>query len=581
MYSLHPLPTVVGRGVPTAPRRPCVQPSAQSRPGGGVRTPRPTLPVLLALAAAVLTLASSAWAAPTQQAYVKASHGETSDMLGQKVAISGNILVSGAINEDSNATGVNGNATNESATAAGAAYIFVRNGTNWSQEAYFKASNTDAQDFFGWSVGVSGDTVIVGAPQERSNATGVNGNQTNNSVQNAGAVYVFVREGTNGSQQAYLKASNTGGDFFGRAVAIDGNTIVVGARGEDSSSRSININQDDNSAPNAGAAYVFVRSGTNWSQQAYLKASNASANDFFGNAVAISGDTVVVSAHQEDSGATGVNGNQENEDQVNSGAAYVFVRDGTLWSQQAYLKASNPGYQDYFGWSVAVAGDTAVIGAEREGSKARGVNGDQLDDTAFAAGAAYVFMRSGGNWSQQAYLKASNADAGDFFGHSVDVFGDTVIVGAPSEDSAAMGVNGNETDNTLEGAGAAYLFVRVGTNWSQQAYLKSSNPLRSFADSVAISGHSAIVGETSDAGTVYVFTGAGVSPPLNLAPDGSGGYFIRFTGAPDVTYRLQRAASVAGPWDTIATLTAPASGQLEFHDAPPPPGQAFYRTVQP
>src|SRR5206468_571351 len=140
---------------------------------------------------------------------------------------------------------------------------------------------------------------------------GLNGNQDDNSAYYSGAAYVFARSGTNWSQQAYLKASNTGaGDEFGAAVSVCGDTLVVGAPKEDSSATGINGNQDDNSADDSGAAYIFVRNGTNWSQQAYLKASNSEANDFFGIAVAMAGDSVVVGAHGESSRATGVNGNQ-------------------------------------------------------------------------------------------------------------------------------------------------------------------------------------------------------------------------------------------------------------------------------
>ena len=229
-----------------------------------------------------------------------------------------------------------------------------------AQQAYIKASNTEkgleVEDNFGWSVAISGDTMVIGAPNEDSNATGVNGNQTNNSATDSGAAYVFVRSGTNWIQQAYLKASNTGGnDVFGFSVAVSGDTVVVGARWESSNATGVNGNQSNNSASAAGAAYVFVRSGTNWIQQAYLKASNTGASDIFGRSVAISGDTIVIGAGLEDSNATGVNGNQTNNSATDSGAAYVFVRDGTNWVQQAYLKASNTGAVDWFGFSVAVS----------------------------------------------------------------------------------------------------------------------------------------------------------------------------------------------------------------------------------
>src|SRR5204863_27977 len=156
---------------------------------------------------------------------------------------------------------------------------------------------------------------------------------------------------------------------------------------------------------------VFVRNGTNWVQQAYLKASNTHAGDTFGFSVAVSGDTVVVGAPYESSNALGVNGNQNNNSAMAAGAAYVFVRNGTIWTQQAYRKASNAGAGDCFGLSVAVSGDTVVVGADGEASIAFGLHGDQSSNSAYASGAGYVFVRSGTSWDQQAYLKASNTEA--------------------------------------------------------------------------------------------------------------------------------------------------------------------------
>jgi hypothetical protein len=186
--------------------------------------------------------------------------------------------------------------------------------------------------------------VVVGTDVESSNATGVNGNQTNNGAPFSGAAYVFVRTGTNWRQQAYLKASNTGaGDSFGLFLAVSGDTLVVGAYQEDSNATGVNGNQNNNSAVDSGAAYVFVRNGTNWSQQAYLKASNTGAGDGFGQVPAISGDTVVVGAPSESSNATGVNGNQSNNSAPNSGAAYVFTGLGPVPPPELRLTATRNG----------------------------------------------------------------------------------------------------------------------------------------------------------------------------------------------------------------------------------------------
>jgi hypothetical protein len=220
----------------------------------------------------------------------------------------------------------------------------------------------------------------VGAIDESSNATGVNGDQSNNLSTWSGAAYVFVRNGTTWSQQAYLKASNTAaGDLFGHSVSVYGDTVVVGARGEDSNATGVNGDQSNNLASGSGAAYVFVRNGTTWSQQAYLKASNSESSDYFGHSLSVSGDTIVVGAFFESSNATGVNGNQSNNLLFRAGAAYVFVRHGVTWNQEAYLKASNPEENDYFGESVSVSGDTVVVGASMK------------DDVANNAGAIYVF----------------------------------------------------------------------------------------------------------------------------------------------------------------------------------------------
>jgi hypothetical protein len=407
----------------------------------------------------------------TQQAYLKAFNADAYDQFGVSVALSGDTLAVGAYGEASAATGVNpasGQADN-SASEAGAVYVFVRSGTTWTQQAYLKASNAGAYDSFGISVALAGNTLAVGANGEDSAATGINpaSGQADNTASIAGAVYVFVRSGTTWTQQAYLKASNAGaGDNFGWPVAVSGDTLAVGAYSEASAATGVNpaSGQADNSANSAGAVYVFVRSGATWTQQAYLKASNAGADDSFGRSVALSGDTLAVGAPFEASAATGVNpaSGQADNSAGNAGAVYVFVRSGTTWTQQAYLKASNAGAGDYFGASVALSENTLAVGAEGEASAANGVNppSGQANNTASGAGAVYVFVRSATTWTQQAYLKASNAGAGDIFGYSVALSGDTLAVGAYDEASAATGVNPatGQADNTAYAAGAVYVF---------------------------------------------------------------------------------------------------------------------------
>ena len=329
---------------------------------------------------------------------------------------------------------------------------------------------------------------------------------------------VFDRGSAVLEQAVYGKASNAGqGDTFGTSVALSGDTLAVGAFFESSGATGVNPagGQADNSVYSAGAVYVFVRSGTTWTQQAYLKASNTGYLDSFGSSVALSGDTLAVGAFFEASGATGVNpaGGQADNSALIAGAVYVFVRSGTTWTQQAYLKASNTGEFDSFGASVALSGDTLAVGAVFESSGATGVNpaGGQADNSASGAGAVYVFVRTGTTWTQQAYLKASNTEAGDGFGSSVALSGDTLAVGAVFESSGATGVNpaGGQTDNSADNAGAVYVFVRAGTTWTQQAYLKASNTGANdnFGRSVALSG------DTLAVGAVFEASGAiGVNP---------------------------------------------------------------------
>jgi len=438
--------------------------------------------------------------------YFKASNTDSGAMFGTAASLSadGNTLAVGADEETGTATGVNG-AQNTNANPLfkpGAVYVFAREGGFWRQQAYIKASNTESDvesgsdDQFGGAISLSvdGNTLVVGASREDSGATGINGDQNDNSALNSGAVYVFVRDGELWQQQAYLKASNTDStDGFGFSVSVsaDGNALAVGALGEGSAATGINGDQDDNSASFSGAVYLFTRSDEVWQQQTYIKASNTDEFDNFGWAVSISadGETLAVGARTENSGATGVNGEQNDNSLLNSGAVYVFVLNDGLWQQQAYLKASNADFGNLFGaaLSLSAEGNTLAVGAYQENGAATGINGDQNSSLATQeTGAVYVFVRNAGLWQQQAYLKASNAEEFDRFGFAVSLSsdGNTLAVTAAGEDSAAIGINGDQSNNAippaagggnLHGAGAAYVFVRNGALWQQQAYIKASN----------------------------------------------------------------------------------------------------------
>jgi trimeric autotransporter adhesin len=412
--------------------------------------------------------------------YLKASNGAASNVTGNQfaaVSLYGDTLAVGAAYESSGSTGINGDQeNNDKYHQSGAVYVFTRNGTRWSQQAYIKASNTDAADYFGVSVSLYGDTLAVGALFESSNATGVDGDQYNNDMFGRGAVYVFVREGTTWSQQAYLKASNTDGtdSFFGHDISLYEDTLAIGAVGESSNATGVDGDQDNTDAEYSGAVYVFTRDGERWRQQAYLKASNTDAGDTFGYYVSLYGETLAVGAPSESSNATGIDGDQDNNDMEKSGAVYVFTREGTTWSQQAYIKASNTDPDDSFG-TVSLYGDTLAVGAPGESSNATGVDGDEDNNDADKSGAVYIFTRDGKTWSQRAYLKTSNTDAQDGFGNHLSLYRDTLVAAAPYESSAATLIDGDQNNNDAEASGAVYLFKREGTRWSQQEYVKASN----------------------------------------------------------------------------------------------------------
>ena len=260
-------------------------------------------------------------------------------------------------------------------------------------------------------------------------------------------------------EQAILRASNAGrNDYFGSSVAVEGDTVVIGSPGAEGPM---------GTPINTGAAYVFTRDGTGWREETIIRTSEPWSGDSFGIAVDISGNTIIVGAHTK-----GINGF------VQAGAAFIFEREGDVWIEKALLRADDPRNEDYFGWSVAIFGDIAVVGISRDdGPLKNSVN----------IGGAYIYARENGTWVKQTILRASNAEAGDEFGWSVAINGTTILVGAIYED----GIN-----NTLGASGAAYVFVWNGMDWSEQAILRSSNPgtTDQFGYSVAIDENTAVVG---------------------------------------------------------------------------------------
>ncbi len=426
---------------------------------------------------------------------LKATIADPGDQFGSSMDISGDTLVIGAFLEDSASVGINGSESNNASRNSGAAYVFVKRDGNWQKQAYLKASNTEEADWFGYAVAIDGDTLAVGAVLEDSNATGQDGDQQDNSVEAAGAVYIFVRENNEWVQQAYLKPSNPrtssagiGDNLFGSALALEGDTLVVGVPNKEG-----NTNDPDNTfGPHTGTVYVFERVNGMWTETAYLKADSPKPFDEFGFSVDISGTTIVVGARGEGGNVPGVNGERSlhpRDNMTYSGAAFVFEKVEGTWLRTTYLKASHVGVGDQFGYGVAISGDTIVVGAPFEDGSSRGINGDEVLRDAEDAGAAYVFVRSEDSWVQKAYMKALNAEPGDYFGASIRMFGDHLFVGASNK---AVGAN----DQLVPSAGAGYLFLRSNGLWNERAYFQDTQPSENdyFGLSVALSSDDLVIG---------------------------------------------------------------------------------------
>ena len=417
--------------------------------------------VMLGLVGALFLVAAPAWSAtPIEVAKLLASDAAASDQFGYSVAMFGDTAVIGARFDSDDVNGLE----------AGSAYVFIRTGSTWSQQAKLTADDGNARDWFGVRVAISGDTVVVTADADDDDVNGAD----------SGSAYVFIRSGTTWSLQAKLTAADGAPvDLFGYSVALSDDTAVFGAKFDD----------DDVNGDNSGSAYVFVRSGKTWSQQSKLTAADGEPGDEFGYSVAIAGDTVVVTAYSDDDEVRG----------IDSGSAYVFTRSEAAWSQQAKLTATDGAAGDSFGVRVAIFGDTALVGAR------------STDDSGENSGSAYVFTRAGANWSQQVKLMAEDGAAGDDFGYSVSISGNSALVGAQSDDNIVNGVD----------SGSAYLFSRSGTTWSQYAKLTASDGSAGdqFGGRVTMSGNTVIIGARlvdddvngEHSGAAYVFTDAAES----------------------------------------------------------------------
>jgi len=360
--------------------------------------------------------------------------GSSSD----NIALSGDIAVLGSYLDDDNGSN------------AGAAYVFRRNGSNFTQEAKLLASDGAAGDQFGRAIAVSDNIIVVGARLHDADGS------------SAGAAYVFRHDGSAWNQEAKLIGTGVeAGDRFGVSVAISSNTIIVGAE------------RDNDNGDNAGAAYIYQYIAGTWTETAKLLAADGAPGDRFGDVVAVSGDYALVGAWGQDPAG------------AESGAAYIFHRVAGAWSQQAKLVPADAQLGDQFGRSVALDGDRAIIGAWRD------------DDAAPNAGSAYIFSNTGGNWIEKTKLLADDAVTGDGFAWSVAISGDHALVGAFGNDDLG------------DSAGSAYLYRFDGVHWNQADLLLASNGKASdnFGNSVGIEDMIALVGAPGgSAVNAYVFS---------------------------------------------------------------------------
>ncbi len=324
----------------------------------------------------------------------------------------------------------------------------------WEETAKVAGSDVRSGDYFGYSVAVWGDVAVIGAWED------------DDCGDDSGSAYVYRFDGSTwGEEQKLLSSDGAAGDRFGTSVAVFADVVVVGAP------------YDDDQGGNSGSAYVFRFDGSAWVENQKLHASDGAANDYFGRSVAIEGDVILVGAYGDgDNGAY-------------SGSAYVYQHDGCEWVQQQKLLASDGAGSDFFGTCVSVSDDVAVVGAYKD------------DDNGSSSGSAYVFRFGGGSWIEEQKLVASDGAESDFFGYSLSVSGDTIVVGAYLDDDHGAS------------SGSAYAFHFDGSGWAEEAKLLAPDGAEGdeFGRAVAIFGDVAVVGAHMDddmgdnSGSAYVF----------------------------------------------------------------------------
>ncbi len=402
---------------------------------------------------------ASRLAALEQHGFIKASVPDAFDYFGHRVALSddGSTLAVGARWEDSAATTIGGDEIDNTRGDAGAAFILVRTGAGWTQQAYLKA-DVPSRAEFGFEVALSadGDTLLTTAP-----------------FASGGDAFVFTRAGTAWSLEAKLTPPTPRGNFgYSAAISDDGNTIAIGDLERDS---------------RTGAAYVYTRSGATWSDPVELTAPDREPDDIFGDALALSGDgtTLVVGAPWEDSATTAGSDNSLS----GAGAAYLFRRSGQAWGFEALLKAGSPTSDAGFGSCIAISQDGRRVAIAAGGANA-------------FTGAAHVFDRDATVWRESAVLSPAAAEPGDEAAWKIALSHDgrVLVFGARSEESAATGVDGDPTDDSLSRAGAAWVFVADPT-WREHAFLKADHVSAndSFGADVAVAGSTIIVGAPGEA----------------------------------------------------------------------------------
>lgn len=379
-----------------------------------------------------------------QHVYAKASNTGSGDKFGTSVALWGDTLVVGAPSEDSGPSNGNGAPGDDSYEGSGAVYVFRRTGSSWVQEAFLKASDADWSVGFGRAVAVWNDTIAVSR------------------TSTSGAVYIFRRGGQGWMEEASFLPSNPGlNDLFGDGLALWENTLVVTAPLEDSSATGINGDGSLDDKAQSGAVYVFERTETGWMQEAYIKASNTGAYDEFGSGVALWQGTLAVGAPLEDSSSTGINGLQNDESAMDSGAVYLFQRSAGAWIQTAYVKASDATVNREFGSRMALWDNRLAVASYIDSS-----------------GSVYIFDRTDGVWVEKITLEPSEFGhpPGNGFGISIALWREFLAVGAPFNDSASTGIGGDALNRDALNSGAAYLFHHDEDAWIMDAYIKSSNP---------------------------------------------------------------------------------------------------------